>query len=311
MLITTALLLTSLNLDGQQAAEEQRRVKLPGTRLESWTGPAEGGKSPSRDAVLSAPSSFVPMPPCRVADTRQGGGKSGIYGPPALQAGLVRTLPIGQSGCTVPPGAIAYVLNFTVVPAGPLSYLTVYPTGQPRPNVSTLNSFDGRVTASMAVVPAGTNGSVDVFVTDRTDVLIDLNGVIVSSNTQALPFRFIPPCRVMDTRQGEGKSGVFGPPLLTPAATRSISIPLGGCAGIPSTSKAYVLNITVVPRGPLAYLTVWPTGVPKPPVSTLNSFLGQVVANAVVVAAGNNAMIDLYASNPTDVIVDISGYLAP
>lgn len=301
--IAAAFVFASMGLCAQQGTEPQPRVKTPG----DGTGDA---KDAARGAVLSAPSSFVPIAPCRIADTRQGGGKSGAFGPPSLQAGVARTIPVAQSSCGVPPGAIAYFLNFTVVPPGRLSFLTVAPTGQARPNVSTLNSFDGRVTASMAVVPAGTGGAIDVFVTDRTDAIIDITGVIVAS-TDALPFRFMPPCRVMDTRPGEGKSGVFGPPLMAARSSRSLAIPLSGCAGIPSTSKAYLLNVTVVPRGPLAFLTVWPTGLPRPPVSMLNSFQGQVVANAVVVAAGNRGMIDIYVSNATDVIVDISGYLAP
>lgn len=301
--IAAAFVFVSIALCAPQEEDSQPRVK----QARDGSGDA---KDAGRGAILSAPSSFMPIAPCRIADTRQGGGKSGAFGPPSLQAGTVRTIPVVQSNCGVPPGAVAYFLNFTVVPPGRLSFLTVSPTGQPRPNVSTLNSFDGRVTASMAVVPAGTNGAIDVYVTDRTDMVIDITGAIITG-TDALPFRFMPPCRVMDTRPGEGKSGVFGPPLMAARTSRSLAIPLSGCAGIPATSKAYLLNVTVVPRGPLAFLTVWPTGLARPPVSNLNSFQGQVVANAVVVAAGKNAMIDIYVSNATDVIVDISGYLAP
>lgn len=45
------------------------------------------------------------------------------------------------SACGIPATASAYSLNITVVPrAGTLGYLTVWPTGQPQPVVSTLNS---------------------------------------------------------------------------------------------------------------------------------------------------------------------------
>jgi hypothetical protein len=72
--------------------------------------------------------------------------------------------------------AKAYSANFTVAPSGPLGYLTAWPTsGRPVPEVSILKSFDGSVVANAAVVPAGTNGAIDVFV-NTTEVIIDING---------------------------------------------------------------------------------------------------------------------------------------
>jgi len=67
-------------------------------------------------------------------------------------------------------------LNVTVVPDGLLSFLTAWPTGAAQPLVSTLNSFDGSVVANAAIVPAGTNGAVSIYVTDRTQVILDING---------------------------------------------------------------------------------------------------------------------------------------
>ena len=66
--------------------------------------------------------------------------------------------------------------TITVVPRGPLAYLSVYPAGQAQPSVSTLNSFTGRVTANAAIVPAGLQGSFTIFVTNTTDVIVDVNG---------------------------------------------------------------------------------------------------------------------------------------
>lgn len=44
------------------------------------------------------------------------------------------------------------------------------------PVVSTLNSFDGQVTANAAIVPAGAGGAVGAFVTNPTDLILDING---------------------------------------------------------------------------------------------------------------------------------------
>ena len=71
------------------------------------------------------------------------------------------------------------------------------------------------------------------------------------------------------------------------------------------------MNVTVVPDGPLWYLTAWPTGGARPNVSTLNSWDGSIVANAAIVPAGAEGAISVYASGRTHVILDINGYFAP
>ena len=74
----------------------------------------------------TSPLTFVPVTPCRVADTR---GPFGQFGGPAMIGGFTRDFPIPQSSCGIPSTAAAYSLNFTVVPHGSLGYLTVWPTG--------------------------------------------------------------------------------------------------------------------------------------------------------------------------------------
>jgi probable HAF family extracellular repeat protein len=255
----------------------------------------------------TAGDSFYPAQPCRVADTRN---PAGPLGGPSFSGGQIRDFPILSSPCGLPPAATAYSMNVTVVPDGPLSYLTTWPTGQPQPFVSTLNSLEGAVVANAAIVPAGTNGATSVYVTNPTDVILDTNGYFApSAGPGGLTFYAVLPCRVADTRNPDGP---FGGPEMEAGETRSFAIPASGCP-VPSTAAAYSLNITVVPEGPLGYLTVWPTGAPQPFASTLNSWDGSVVANAAIVPAGANGAISVYAlsNNPTHVIIDINGYFAP
>src|SRR4051812_6567190 len=85
--------------------------------------------------------------------------------------------PILTSACNIPAAAKAYSLNYTVVPKEPrLGYLTIWPTGQTRPGVSTTNAPTGTITANAAIVPAGDNGDVSVYVTHDTNLIIDING---------------------------------------------------------------------------------------------------------------------------------------
>ncbi|HLJ44398.1 MAG TPA: FG-GAP-like repeat-containing protein, partial [Bryobacteraceae bacterium] len=203
---------------------------------------------------------FLPLAPCRVLDTRGGS---------TIAGGMTRTVQMLQSACNIPANAQAYSLNVTVVPPGPLTYLSIWPAGQSQPVVSTLNSFDGRVVANAAIVPAGSNGAISVFVSNTTDVIIDINGVFVPLVT-ASSQSFYPttPCRVVDTR-GNGKTGAFGQPFISGGTTRGFVMPASTCS-IPASAQAYSLNVTVVPHGALQYLTIWPSGQSQPNVSTLN-----------------------------------------
>ena len=260
--------------------------------------------------TATAGLAFFPMTPCRVADTRNANGP---FGGPILAGGSVRTFTLPSSSCGIPGTAQAYSLNITVVPPAGLGYLTAWPTGQPQPLVSTLNSSNGAVIANAAIVPAGTGGAISIYVSDATHVIIDINGYTapLSSGAAALAFYPVTPCRVADTRNA---NGAFGGPSLAGGATRNFAVPSSAC-GIPSTALAYSLNVTAVPPGPLEYLSAWPAGQPQPYVSTLNALQGQIVANAAIVPAGTSAAapgaISVFVSDPSNVILDINGYFAP
>lgn len=264
----------------------------------------------SQDAIavggVASGLHFVPVLPCRVADTRENLGQ---FGKPALASGAPRSFVIPSSSCAIPGTAKAYALNVTVVPKGPLSYITIWPTGQTQPLVSTLNSLDGRVKANAALVPAGTNGAINVMATDTTELVLDIVGYFTDPGVSADGLAFYPvtPCRVADTRNATGS---LGGPIIPGGGVRSLPVLSAGC-GIPATAKAYSINATVVPAAPLGYLTLWPTGRNQPFVSTLNAPTGGIVANAAIVPAGDNGAISAFATNATHLVIDINGYFAP
>jgi len=246
--------------------------------------------------------SFYSLTPCRIVDTR---GPSGQFGGPIIGAGAQRTFNVPQGPCTVPSGVQAYSLNATVVPPGQLGYLSLWPSAQPQPLVSTLNSPQGAVVANAAIVPAGTGGGVSAFVTDQTQLILDLDGYFAPpGGAFGTAFHIVTPCRVADTR---GATGAFGGPFMTGGSARTFEIPQSTC-GIPAGAVAYSLNITAVPRGPLNYLSAWAENRIMPLVSTLNSGDGRIVANAAIVPAGTNNGISLFVTNDTDVVIDINGY---
>ncbi|MCE7957718.1 MAG: hypothetical protein DYH06_07230 [Acidobacteria bacterium ACB2] len=166
-----SLALVCLALSGTAGAFED----VP---LTDWPLPSTSAKGPSTQADAGSPGIFIPATPCRIADTR---GAAGPYGGPALAANVARSFDIDSSPtCTgIPANASAYSLNFTVIgSAGAYqnAFLTVWPAGGSQPTVSTLNFDGGQLRANAAIVPAGSGGSVSVFVNASAHLIIDING---------------------------------------------------------------------------------------------------------------------------------------
>ena len=253
--------------------------------------------------VSGSTLAFYPLTPCRVADTRHNTYPQGL-GPPFLTGGHERAFPIlNATICNIPSSATAYSLNFSVVPHGALYYMTVWPTGETRPTVSTLNDIPGQIIANAAIVVAGTSGDVSVYPTNDTDLIIDINGYFAAPGQGGLSLYPAVPCRVIDTRKmggGQPFSGTLSPPVDV----------VGSPCGVPSAAQAYVFNASVVPQGPLGYLTLWPDGASQPLVSTLNALDGSISSNMAIVPS-TDGKVDAYASGITQLILDISSFFAP
>jgi len=264
----------------------------------------DGYLAPAGQSTLQ----FYPLTPCRVVDTRQTNFAQGL-GAPSFGNMESRELPVlRNSPCLqgLPNTPQAYSFNVTVVPhpAGhPLNYLTIWPSNQSQPLVSTLNNPTATVVANAAIVPADpANGDVSVYTYDSTDVIIDINGYFAAAGTGGYSFYSVAPCRVLDTRNigsGQPFSGTLSPP---------VDVPSSPCA--PPLAQGYVFNATVVPSPTLGYLTLWPDSEMIPIVSTLNAYDGLVTSNMAIVPSVNGK-IDAYADGTTQLILDISGYFAP
>ena len=189
-----------------------------------------------------------------------------------------------------------------MIPHGALYFLAAYPAGDNLPAVSTLNDALGQTIANAAIVVAGTGGAISVYPSNDTDLAIDINGYFAPPGPGGLSLYSLTPCRTFDSRNGSGQpfTGILSPP---------VDVVDGPC-GPPSTARAYVFNTTVVPVGGLGYLTLWPDAEGQPFVSTLNAFDGSITNNMAIVPT-NNGKIDAYASNLTQLILDLSSYFAP
>jgi hypothetical protein len=248
------------------------------------------------------PLQYVPLQtPCRAVDTRQTGGP--------IAGGAFRNLNPAGGACSIPTpsGTIAYALNITAIPHGPLGFLTVWPAGELQPTVSTLNS-DGRAKANAAIVAGGAGGEISVFASNTADVIVDVNGYFITETPVPPTYTYVPltPCRLVDTRSAGNTPG-FGAPSLTGGQGRTFPLRFSGC-NLPTDPQVYggafALNVTAIPKGgkALGYLTIWgtpqgyPVDQPPPPplTSVLNAPTGTTTANAAIVTVN-------IATDPTSV----------
>ncbi len=178
----------------------------------------------------------------------------------------------------------------------------------------TFNPADGQTTVS-ASVPI----SADRVADDDETVLVRLsapvNGVVQRA-TATLTITDTPPpgdepgyvpltpVRLLDTRDGTGAPEGFA------AAGSTTELQVSGAAGIPTTAKAVVFNVTATQPEAAGNITVFPCGEARPTTSSLNYKAGQTIPNMVVVALPATGKICFYTNMKSHLIADVNGYFS-
>ena len=123
----------------------------------------------------SAPATggtFVAAHPARILDTRDGtGGVTGIR-----PAGTGVELQVTGRGGVPAAGVSAVVLNVTATQPAGAGFLTLFPAGLVLPLASDLNVAAGETRPNLAVVAVGAGGTVTLYVSTTTHVVIDVEG---------------------------------------------------------------------------------------------------------------------------------------
>jgi hypothetical protein len=179
-----------------------------------------GGLAFVEAAASSEPALFHAMAPVRVFDTRDGTG-----GVPVAPLGPGATLDVTMGGVNgVPADATAVVLNVTVVNGTAPSFLTVFPTGDPRPTASSMNWTTGEATPNGVIASLGAGGKVSFYnLAGTVDVLADVAGYFTAADTP--PFTPV-------VAQTNGSSGLGG----TLASIASVALTLPDvCPGAPDS----------------------------------------------------------------------------
>jgi hypothetical protein len=267
---------------------------------------------------------YHPLPrPIRLFDTRAPipGFAACEYLNQSLVAGaeLAKQSRITCDGITIPAAATAIVGNATVTGALGNGFITLWPNGPPRPPVSNLNYVTGQTVPNAFTVGLGSDGQFRTYASAGTHFIVDITGYYSPSPSDAngtgLLYNPLPrPIRLFDTRApipGFPACEYLNQPLLADAElAKQARITCDGIT-IPAAAMAIVGNATVTGALGNGFITLFPSGQPRPPVSNLNYVTGQTVPNAFTIGLGSDGQFRIYSSAGTHFIVDLNGYFAP
>lgn len=150
--------------------------------------------------------SFTAATPTRLVDTREAVGSAGVrIGPDAPLRVQVRGAQLGNGAdapLVVPDAAAAVAMNLTIVnPTGP-GYATVWPCGSAQPVASNINFVTGANRANSVVAPVADDGTVCVYVSQSSHVVVDVAGWFRGGDDPS--FVGDAPERLVDTRASLG-----------------------------------------------------------------------------------------------------------
>ena len=248
--------------------------------------------APASVASAAAPdtSAYVPVEPCRLADTRDGLGFVPID---------ESTAKVSVDACGIPEAATSVIVSTTIVNPGDRGWLVAYPSDRARQTAATLNWKAGDTRANTATVAIGEDRDIAVYRTGTFGdgaVIVDVVGAFIPTSS-ATAGRFQPETtarRLLDTRSGA-----------RPTAGSTLAVPLP--SGVPSDATALAVSITAVRNTDGGFVSAYPAESTRPDTSVLNTDRpGQFRAAATIVPV-TSAGFEVYVSADTHIIVDVTG----
>jgi hypothetical protein len=263
----------------------------PGTRWGDYVGVAQDPQVPNAvwqanefsaggagwathvsQLVTEIGSSYVPITPLRIVDSRSNLGVTGIF-----SASVPKTFDVAGEG-TIPADAIAVTGNVTVVNQTAAGFVAITPTATATPPSSTINFPLGDIRANNFTASLDQFGDLaavyKAVAGKKTHVIVDITGYFLAGDGHAT-YTTSDPVRVMDSRPTShvGTATIF-------QAGVPQTLLIAGEFGIPAEATAITGNLTVVGQSKAGYLSVTPdppVGIPAS--STLNFPLGDIRAN--------------------------------
>ncbi|MFN8020802.1 MAG: S8 family serine peptidase [Acidimicrobiales bacterium] len=258
-------------------------VDLLGTFAPAAAGPIAAGR-------------FVAVDPVRVLDTRPESNGPVPPGWTTHRPGAGETVRVTG----IPAGASAAVVNVVADQAVGAGFVRAQATGGITPNTSSGNYVAGLASGTLSIVPVGADGTISVFTSNGTHLVVDLMGYVTGpTSTPGRDGLLVPlsPTRLYDSRQGAGVHQTL--------TSRVVQV-TGGM--VPAGASAVSMNLTSDAAAGAGYLTVFPADRAQPVISNLNYPAIDPRANAGMVRLSTAGALNTFVNQTTHVIIDVNGY---
>jgi len=254
----------------------------------------------------AAGTTFVPLTPTRVLDTRPATKVGSLN---RFAHGVAQTWQVtGFPG--IPANAVAVTGNVTVVGQTGSGHVSVTPRPTNTPFSSTINFPLSDVRANNVTTPLGPGGTLSaVYIAQPgrvTHLVFDVTGYFVVGAAGA-KYSTVLPARVIDTRPTLGNR-------LTRNQPRTFQI--AGNGGVPADAAAVTGNLTVTQQTASGHISLTPLPEANPSTSTLNFPLNDNRANGVTIPLSPLGQVSAVykasvAGARTHMIFDVTGYYRP
>jgi hypothetical protein len=212
----------------------------------------------------------------------------------------------------------------SVLPSGG-GYLTIYPSGGPRPTVASSNYVGSDVINGPFAVKLGEDGKFKVYTFQTTQLVVDILGYyseeVMDANGAGLLFNPLPaPVRLLETRPdfpGFPLSGCTrtNAKLEGNAAMATHTQQAAGFCGLPASAQAVVGNVSVVNSEGAGFLTLFPGNLTTAPLVATSNYPAPATfgynRHYFVGLSPVDGTFKVLTQFTTDLILDASGYFAP
>jgi Tol biopolymer transport system component len=299
--------LTSVSATGRAGASGAmggRRASaaatLFGNRVSNFASPSP---------ALSEGSRFIPVQPRRIMDTRTGAGGVGIGPAPARST---VSFPVAGVAGTPRSGVTAVVLHLTAIRPARSGVLVAFPSGATRPNVVSASFTAGESVTSLVLVRPGAVRRASVYNGSAGPTHLRADAIGYFAPAASAPAGsvqvFVPPRRIMDTRNGVG-----GVPERPVPARGTVTFPVAGVAGVPDSGvTAVLLQLTAIRPASSGSLVGFPTGTTRPGIVSASFTSEETVTATVVIKPGTRRRASLYnrSAGAIHLRADVIGYFA-
>lgn len=227
-------------------------------------------------------STYTPLTPARVLDTRSGAA----VGP----GGVVSVNLAGR----VPATATAVVVNVTGSGPSTWTYISASAHGQERSGVSNLNLAPGETRANLATVSIGADRVVDLYNhAGSVHLVADLAGYYTTG--AGSKFTPVDPHRELNTHVGTQSTTVVDLSIAVPPSATAVALTVTGARATHDT-----------------FVTAWPAGSTRPATSTVNVPRYGNTSNLTIVPLGPGRKVNLYNHvGELDLFADLAGFYTP